>query len=347
MARIAHLSDLHLLEPAVRLRTGTDWLRVHYLSLKRSLDYVARRARAESALKQAKQEGFDHVVLTGDLTEDGSLAQYEVLAEVLSTSGIPAERITLCPGNHDAYGIAWEEALDGPLAPWAAASRGAAFLDGAVVVPVSSAVPQHFMRSSGRVERDALEHAAQVAVGEPGRAVLLAQHHPPYAVMHQWVHGLLNHGEVTGLLEARENVSVLHGHIHRRKERGLYLGGPLRIFSPWAVADNAAPLRLYEALDGLLAPLAPLARAADPISAVVRDVEAIGGVVLRDVGAMGEAVRRDVEALGDVVLRDVEAIGEAVQGEVAHLGEQLRQDVEHLRDEVHDAVRGERKPGRA
>ncbi len=347
MARIAHLSDLHLIEPAVRLRTGTDWLRVHYLSLKRSLDYVARRARAETALRAAWEEGFDHLVLTGDLTEDGSLAQYEVLAEVLEGSGIPAERITLCPGNHDAYGMDWAQAVEGPLGRWASGSRTAVWLDRCVVLPVSSAVPQHFMRSSGRVERDALDHADAIAAGEPGRAVLLAQHHPPYAVLHQWVHGLLNHQEVTGLLEARPNVSVVHGHIHRRKERGLTVDGPPRIFSSFAVADNGAPLRMYEAVDGLLQPATLRTLPAAPLAAVVRDVEAIGGVVLRDVGHLGEAVRRDVEALGDVVMRDVEAIGEAVQGEVAHLGEALRHDVEQLRDEVEEAVRGERKPGRA
>lgn len=343
MARVAHLSDLHLLEPAVRLRTGTDWLRVHYLSLKRSLDYVARRARAESALATACAEGFDHLVLTGDLTEDGSFAQYEVLAEVLERSGIPAERITLCPGNHDAYGIAWAEALAGPLARWSRGSGDAVFLDDAVVVPVSSAVPQHFMRSSGKVEREALDGAASVAAGERGRAVLLAQHHPPYAVLHQWVHGLLNHREVTGLLEAYDNVSVLHGHLHRRKERGLTADGPARIFSCFAVADNTVPLRMYDVVEGLLRPVSLMVRPADALAAVVRDVGAVGGVVLRDVGTIGEVVRRDVEALGDAVMRDVEAIGEAVQGEVCGLGEALRKDVEQLRDEV---MRPERKARR-
>lgn len=350
MTRIAHLSDLHLLEPAVRARRGTDWVRVNYLSLKRSLDYVSRRARAETALRAAHDEGFDHLVITGDLTEDGALAQYEVLAEVLERSGIPAERITLVPGNHDAYGTAvpWEAALAGPLARWAPTSRvgAAAWLDDAVILPVSSAVPQTFLRSSGRVERDALSYVDELAAGEPGRPVILAQHHPPYAVMHQWVHGLLNHGEVTGLLESRANVSVVHGHIHRRKERGLTADGPLRIFSPWAVADNVAPLRLYEVAEGLLQPVAPLALRPDPLAAVVRDVEAIGGVVLRDVGALGECVRRDVEHLGEVVLRDVELIGEAVHGEVTTIGDALRHDVEQLKGEVEGAVRGDRRTGR-
>jgi 3',5'-cyclic AMP phosphodiesterase CpdA len=339
MARIAHLSDLHLVEPAVRLRSGRDWVRVHYLSLKRSLDYVSRRARAESALAAAREEGFDHLVITGDLTEDGSPAQYEVLAEVLAHCGVDPRRITLCPGNHDAYGIAWAEALEGPLAPWAPTSRGGVWLDGVVIVPISSAIPQHFMRSSGRVERDALDHAQSIAAGEAGRAVLLAQHHPPFAVLHQWVHGLLNHQEVRGLLERAPNVSVLHGHIHRRKERGLEAGAPPRIFSPFAVADNAAPLRLYEVAEGLLHPVALRAQPADGLGAVVRDVEAIGGVVLRDVGAIGKVVRQDVEALGDVVMRDVEAIGEAVHGEVAALGDVLRPDVDGLHG---DRARGRR-----
>ncbi|MDP2308639.1 MAG: metallophosphoesterase [Pseudomonadota bacterium] len=328
MTRIAHLSDLHLLEPAVRARRGGDWFRVHYLSLRRSIDYVARRARAEQALRAAADHGFDHLVITGDLTEDGALVQYEVLADVLEASGIPPERITLLPGNHDAYGTAvpWDIAVQGPLARWAGTSRegSAAWLDDCVIVPVSSAVPQTFLRSSGRVESHALDHVGAIAGREPGRPVVIAQHHPPYAVMHQWVHGLLNHEEVTGLLEARDNVSVLHGHIHRRKERGLVVGGPLRIFSPYAVADNATPLRMYDVVDGLLRPLAPLAPRPDPLGAVVRDVEAMGGVVLRDVGAFGELVRRDVEHLGEALLHDVEHLGESLLHDVEHLGDAIR-----------------------
>ncbi|MDP2317634.1 MAG: metallophosphoesterase [Pseudomonadota bacterium] len=330
MTRIAHLSDLHLLEPAVGTRRGKDWFRVHYLSLKRSLDYVSRRARAEQALRAAWEHGFDHLVITGDLTEDGALVQYEVLADVLEASGIPAEKITLLPGNHDAYGTAmpWDLAIAGPLARWADTSRegGAAWLDDCVIVPVSSAIPQTFLRSSGRIGGHALDHVGAIASREPGRPVVIAQHHPPYAVMHQWVHGLLNHEAVTGLLEARDNVSVLHGHIHRRKERGLYAGGPLRIFSPFAVADNVAPLRMYEVADGLLHPLTALAPRPDPLGAVCRDVEAMGSVVLRDVEAIGEHVRRDVEQLGEALRHDVESLGETLRHDVEQLGEALRSD---------------------
>ena len=64
-------------------------------------------------------------MITGDLTEDGHLAQFEVLAELLAESRISPSRITLVPGNHDAYceGGAFAEAMAGPLKAYAATSE--------------------------------------------------------------------------------------------------------------------------------------------------------------------------------------------------------------------------------
>ncbi len=257
MARIAHLSDLHLLDPAVGDRRGKEWLRVNYLSLRRALDHAARRARAVNALEAARAAGFDQLVVTGDLAEDGHPGQYEVLAEVLAESGIPPERITLLPGNHDAYGAAdgWERALAGPLAAWAPSSTGPVDLDDCVLMPMSTAVHQAVVRSSGRAEERTLDAVARLASDVGRRTVVLAQHHAPFPIVNNWVHGLLNHAAVIGLLVAHANVSVIHGHIHRRRERGLTAGAPARIFSPFAVADNAAPLRIYETGDALLHPV--------------------------------------------------------------------------------------------
>jgi 3',5'-cyclic AMP phosphodiesterase CpdA len=319
MTRIAHLSDLHLLEPAINSRRGQARLRVNYLSFRRPIDYESRRQRALNALAAACQTGFDHLVVTGDLTEDGAASQFEVLAEVLATSGIPAERVTLLPGNHDAYGAGdgWVRALEGPLAPWAPSSRGVTWLDDCAILPISSAVHQSCLRSSGRVETADLDRVDAVARAEPTRTVVLAQHHAPFPVIHQWVHGLLNHDEVTGLMYAHANVSLLHGHIHRRRERGLFVGGPLRIFSSFAVADNASPLRMYDVAEGLLHPVATLgARVAQVVEPIVEAVEALGDVIRHDVGVFGEVLRQDVEALR----HDVEALGEAVRKDAEALG---------------------------
>lgn len=255
MTRIAQLSDLHLLEEEFHGRRGQARLRVNFLSIRRRIDIEDRRVRALRSLQRARELGFDHLVLTGDLTEDGHPAQYEMLAEVLEDSGIEPERVTLLPGNHDAYGAAWEEMLRGPLGRWAKGGRPGEVqkLDGVTLVSGCTAVPQTVLKSSGRIDDDQLAavDAAARAAG-PNEAVVLAQHHPPFKVMNQWVHGLLNHEDVWSLLQEHPRLHVLHGHIHRRKERGLEKGAPVRIFSPTAVTDSEQPLRIYEAIDGEL-----------------------------------------------------------------------------------------------
>lgn len=256
MTRIAHLSDLHILEEEIRGRRGQARFRVNYLSLRRPLDFEDRRERALVALRAAKAAGFDHLLVTGDLTEDGQLEQYAAVREILEDSGIEPERVTLLPGNHDAYGPGWREALAGPLDRWAARGVPGAVtrLPGVTIVSGSTAVPQSFLKSSGRIDDDQLRVVAEAAAKVPhGEALVLAQHHPPYKVMYHWAHGLLNHEDVWALLRAHPHLHVLHGHIHRRRERGLTKDGPPRIFSPTAVADSASPLRLYEVVGGELA----------------------------------------------------------------------------------------------
>src|SRR4051794_830443 len=116
MATIAQLTDLHLLEDHHADRPFGPRARLSCLSFGRRLDAAERRERVETALAEARASSADHLLITGDLTEDGAPAQFEVLAEVLADSRISPERITLVPGNHDAYtnGTAYAEALEGP-----------------------------------------------------------------------------------------------------------------------------------------------------------------------------------------------------------------------------------------
>src|SRR5688572_2232868 len=102
MLDLAHVTDLHLVEKDHEKRRGTDWQRLQYLSAGRSIDFATRRHKALSALRSAGRNAA-HVVLTGDLTEDGMPAQYELLAELLSDADLDPHRVTIVPGNHDRY----------------------------------------------------------------------------------------------------------------------------------------------------------------------------------------------------------------------------------------------------
>jgi 3',5'-cyclic-AMP phosphodiesterase len=265
MTILAHLSDLHLLERDHDRRSGLAKRRLLFLSAGSPLRADERMQRVAAALQSARRAGADHILITGDLTEDGVAAQFDVLAEVLQRSGIAPERITLVPGNHDAYAEAgaFARALEGPLRAFRATSGPGAhtLLPGALIVPVSTVIEgQWFARSNGMV-RDADVLAIRRLSSDRishGRALVVAQHHPPshhpvFAL--EWVDGVKNALSLQELLRERTRVQVLHGHTHRRTTKHLSGREHAQMFASASVRDQhdvSLALRLYKAEDGNL-----------------------------------------------------------------------------------------------
>ncbi|HVY46234.1 MAG TPA: metallophosphoesterase [Minicystis sp.] len=263
MTTLAHVTDLHLIEDDYRSRAEPERRRLEVLTFGRKKDPKARRLRAAAALRAAWETGADHLVVTGDLTEDGVDAQFGVVAEVLDASPWPAPRVTLVPGNHDAYadGNAFERALDGPLARFAATSRPGAVtvLPGALLVAVSTSTAQSYGRATGSI-RDAafgaMARAAELAA-RTGRAAVIAMHHAPFghafAPLH-WIDGLREHARMLELLRGHDALYVLHGHTHEARDAAVRAGGTPRVFSARAAVEDPGAARTYEARFGRLAP---------------------------------------------------------------------------------------------
>lgn len=276
MAIIAQLSDLHLVEDHYEQRPLSTRARLSCLSLGRPIVPRERRERVARALADVRASGADHLVITGDLTEDGDPAQFEVLAEVLADSHFPAERITLVPGNHDAYDAAhnYETALAGPLRPYAPTSTigsPLAFRD-CTLVPVSTAFHQSPLRSAGAIAPEELEGLQSLAKDGSfrGRPLVFVQHHQPsrhFLPVVQWIDGLIEHSVLSAMAEETGHLHVVHGHTHRAVNRPFRAGEAPRIFSALAVVEKENALRLYEASPAGLMPLA--ADLADGIGAVV------------------------------------------------------------------------------
>jgi hypothetical protein len=256
MATLAQLTDLHLLEDDYADRPFGPRARLSYLSFGRSLDPGERRRRVAAWLEEVRTSAVDHLLITGDLTEDGHLAQFEVLAELLADSRIPPERITLVPGNHDAYtdGGAWDEAMRGPLAPYAPTSEIGVplrFRD-VTIVPVSTAFHQSALRSAGAIGKEELEALGRITADPSlaGRPLVFAQHHPPgrhfLPILH-WIDGFIEHQALMALFERCPHLHVIHGHTHHQVNKCAKKGEEPRIFSAKAVVDGDLPLRLYEA----------------------------------------------------------------------------------------------------
>jgi 3',5'-cyclic AMP phosphodiesterase CpdA len=268
IVRIAHLSDMHLLQPRT---VGRDYsLSARLVSLSRPLEAGAREANLRNALAHARHHGADHVLLSGDLTETGEPAQFEQLAAALHGSGIPPLSITLVPGNHDAYASpdSWKRAIEGPLRAFAASSAtepGKIVERGdAVFLPLDLSRHQSIARAGGELTAAAAE-AVRCCLEDTGlakKAVVVVQHHPPFGLPKsawQFLSGLRGYAKLIEVLGNHPEVQLVHGHLHRAMDRIVGGLGRARVFGASATVDDRAGeprVRFYDVKGGTLVPVA-------------------------------------------------------------------------------------------
>ncbi len=102
---IAHLSDLHLLslEGAVPFRLFNKRI-TGYLNLRFHRKSVHKAFAVKAAARAIRQLGVDQVVITGDVSNLALENEFELVRTFLAEDlGLPADRVSLVPGNHDAY----------------------------------------------------------------------------------------------------------------------------------------------------------------------------------------------------------------------------------------------------
>jgi Icc protein len=262
--RVAHLSDVHVLE---RRQGGGSpvgdgyTLRTRLVSYARSFAPEARVEKLRRSLAAARESGASHVVISGDLTEIGNDAQFDVFAQALHDSKITPSSVTLVPGNHDAYTseTSWARAMSGPLAAFAESSAGKAgkVVDRGDVVflPIDASCFQSITRAGGEITR-ATSDAIEARLVDPAlerKTVVLVLHHPPFAPRGRvsgWVDGLRGSTRLLEIVQRHANVQVLHGHLHKAVD--CFAGG-CRIFGAPAVVDDreSARVRVYELKSGV------------------------------------------------------------------------------------------------
>lgn len=225
---VAHLSDLHVGDPdgpAERL--------------------VGPRARLAAAVARLAELPVDAVVVTGDLVDHGTVAEYEQLAELLAPLQVP---VLTVGGNHDDLdhlrAVLGEAAPPGELAGtgcWTAP------LGPLRVVAVDTVWPGF---QDGRLDDARLRWAADALTATADHPTLVCLHHPPVATGMWWMdYGGVDRGdELEALVAANPQVvRVLAGHIHRATDvawGGTVLGvAPALSFQSLpALATGAEPL---------------------------------------------------------------------------------------------------------
>ena len=233
----AHLSDPHL--------TTLEGVRWQQLMNKRVLGYLSwlhkrrdehRSEVLDALLHDLAQVHPGHIVVTGDLTHIGLPAEFAQARVWLERLG-SADRVTVIPGNHDAYiRTPWSSTF----AQWEpymvsddsdAGERQPVFpslrvRNGVALIGLSSATasaPFFATGSLGAEQRERLSCILrQTRRQDLFRVVLL--HHPPRVEDEKWRKRLTDGNELCDILGREGAELVLHGHSHRPIESGIPWG---------------------------------------------------------------------------------------------------------------------------
>jgi 3',5'-cyclic AMP phosphodiesterase CpdA len=259
--RLAHLSDPHLPPlPAPRLRELAGKRALGYLNWTRSRQKFHRRDVLDALVSDMQAQMPDHVAITGDLVNLALEAEFAPARAWVESVGSP-DRVTVIPGNHDAYvratqhrfAEAFGDYLDGDDAPGGGGifpfvrRRGPLALVG-----VSSAVPTPPLMATGwlgRAQLEALERVLTKLSGEEAFRVLLI-HHPLRSDSRN--KRLTDSPELLALLKRYGVELVLHGHDHLHSL--LWIDGPksaipaIGVPSASAIAHGRYPAAAYNLL---------------------------------------------------------------------------------------------------
>jgi 3',5'-cyclic AMP phosphodiesterase CpdA len=244
---LAHLSDPHLPPlPATRLRDLAGKRALGYLNWTRNRHKYQRRDVLDALVSDLQAQHPDQIAVTGDLINLALEAEFAPARAWLQSIGAP-DRVSLVPGNHDAYvratahrfAEAWGDYIRGDEAPDAGVSfpllrrRGPLALIG-----VSSAVPTPPLMATGwlgRQQLDALERMLKQLSTEQAFRVLLI-HHPLRSDSR--AKRLTDSAPLLALLKAHGVELILHGHDHVHST--MWIEGPRGLIPAVGVPSASA-----------------------------------------------------------------------------------------------------------
>lgn len=194
---IAQLSDLHVMAPGRLFRGG--------------IDTSARvRTAIDDLLAQRRQP--DAILLTGDLVDRGSSAEYAALKELLAPLAAPLLPI---PGNHDARANMRAAFAELGLFRDETFLHFAADLGPLRIIGLDSLDPG---RVEGRLCAERLAWLDTRLAEAPARPTLVALHHPPCptGIPHMDAINLVEPEGFAAVIRRHPQVRrIVSGHVHR------------------------------------------------------------------------------------------------------------------------------------
>lgn len=198
-------------------------------------------------LDQAKTFNPNKLIVTGDISGDGSEQSYQHFLSLINDAGM-LDKLHTIPGNHDD-----EKRYASLLGQYDLCSQGSLTLATWQIHGVNTM----YQGTLGKISLEDLDYLADTIKQSPNQNHLVCCHHHPIACG-SWMdkHNWINKHEFIQLVERYKNIkAVLFGHIHTASETQIdhcrYLSAPSSCWQ-WANTNdfglaNASPgLRVIE-----------------------------------------------------------------------------------------------------
>lgn len=222
---LAHISDVHLGPlPQAKVTELLGKRAFGYLSWHRRRHRLHRLEVLDALARDLEADPPDHIAVTGDLVNIALPPEFEQAARWLEATAAP-ERLTLVPGNHDAYA---GKSYRASWSRWHAYMQGDCdalpghfpfvreIAPGIALVGLSSAVPSGVGFATGQLgpaQLAALDKLlAELAARGLCRVLLL--HHPPLGRLIHRRRGLRDEAALREVIARQGAELVLSGHQH-------------------------------------------------------------------------------------------------------------------------------------
>lgn len=215
--------------PEVRVTQLMNKRILGYFNWHRRRKSFHRRDVADLLVQDLRAQNANHIAVTGDLVNISLPPEFDAAAAWLNTVG-SAERVSVVPGNHDAYvKMPWDQTLGKWAEYMRSCEKGAAHVRGdaafpyvriigsVAVIGLSTGVPMPPLLASGKLGQrqiaalDAILNSLKVE----GYFRVVLIHHPPLAHQASWRKGLRDAAALAEILKANGAELILHGHNHR------------------------------------------------------------------------------------------------------------------------------------